>query len=145
MNISMNKISILLSHESLSIIRAYDFIVNAQCGGHSLFVGTTRDHNEGRPSVYKLDFEAYEPMALKEMDQIARYCMLQFGISHMVIHHRLGSVHLKEIAVIIAASAPHRKAAFQATQYAIDQLKKTVPIWKKEYSLNGQHWVSPHP
>lgn len=114
------------------------------CGGVVQFVGSVRNQTQGN-SVLFLEFEAYEPMAIKEMEKIAQQAIHQFGVARLSIHHRLGRVELGEAAVCIAAAAPHRKAAFAACAFAIDTLKETVPIWKKEFFVDGAVWVSATP
>jgi molybdopterin synthase catalytic subunit len=113
-------------------------------GGIVVFVGTVRNVTKGK-AVLHLEFEAYEKMALKEMQKIADNAKSRWGLHAMVIHHRTGLVPIGEEAVVIACSSPHRKEAFQACEYAIDTLKETVPIWKKEIFEDGEVWVSAHP
>ncbi|MFT4523157.1 MAG: molybdopterin synthase catalytic subunit, partial [Bacteroidia bacterium] len=96
-------------------------------------------------AVENLFFEAYEPMAIKELQRIADAILAEFDVKRVAIHHRLGTALVGETAVIIGVSAPHRDAAFKACQFAIDTLKKSVPIWKKEYFADGGVWVSPNP
>lgn len=128
----------------LSIDDCYDFVLNEGCGGLCLFVGTVRNHNKGEV-VTHLDFEAYEAMAIKEMEKIAKKALAMHGVNRICIHHRTGTVGIKEKAVIIAVSSVHRKAAFEACEFAIDALKENVPIWKKEFLLDGSHWVNARP
>jgi len=139
-----NPIDILVSPTPLSLDRCYDFVVNEGCGGICLFVGTVRDHNKGE-DVTHLEFEAYNEMAVKEMHKIAAECCTKFSAKKVAIHHRSGHVSLTEKAVIIAISTVHRKNAFLACEYAIDRLKETVPIWKKEFLQNGSYWVNARP
>lgn len=113
-------------------------------GGTVVFVGTVRNQTKGK-KVVKLEFEAFEPMAIKEMRKIAESIVEEWNALHVSIHHRVGSLDIKDIAVIIAVSTPHRKAAFEACEYAIDTLKETVPIWKKEIFEDGEVWVAAHP
>lgn len=113
-------------------------------GGVVSFVGTVRDHTKGK-AVKHLDFEAYEPMAIKEMHKIAQAAIAKWNLYDMVIHHRVGLVPIGEEAVVITCSSTHRKEAFAACEYAIDTLKETVPIWKKEVFEDGEVWVSAHP
>ena len=113
-------------------------------GGIVVFVGTVRDQTKGK-AVKHLEFEAYEPMALKEMQKIADHATDKWSLHKMVIHHRTGLVEIQDEAVVIACSSAHRKEAFEACQYAIDTLKETVPIWKKEVFEDGEVWVSAHP
>ena len=93
----------------------------------------------------KLDFEAYKPMAISEMRKIAERAVEKYSLNKIAIHHRIDSLAIGEVPVVIAVSAPHRKAAFAACEYCIDMLKETVPIWKKEYFQDGEVWVSATP
>lgn len=137
-------IHISIRSEKLSVDEAYDTILDESCGGNCLFVGTARNKNKGK-DVTHLDFETYGPMAIKEMEKIAQACIDRFGVHKVLIHHREGHVGLKDIAVIIAVASKHRKAAFEACEYAIDTLKDTVPIWKKEHLTDGSYWVGARP
>jgi len=137
-------IDIQIKAETLSIDEAYQKILNEKCGGICLFIGTVRNLNKGK-IVTHLDFETYQPMALKEMAKIADQAIELFQVKNMVIHHRSGHVGISDIAVIIGAASIHRKAAFEATQFAIDQLKLHVPIWKKEFLEEGGYWVGARP
>ena len=95
--------------------------------------------------MLSLEFEAYAPMALSEMQKIANTVLEKWPVLKIAIHHRIGDLRIGEIPVIIAISAAHRQAAFEACQFCIDTLKETVPIWKKEIFDNGEVWVSAHP
>ncbi|NNF36395.1 MAG: molybdenum cofactor biosynthesis protein MoaE [Saprospiraceae bacterium] len=138
------KKNLLISDRSLSLDQCYDFILSDECGGNAIFVGTVRNHNKGE-SVKHLDFDTYEAMALKVMGEVADEAIEKYDIEKIALHHRKGMVSIREKAVIIAVSSAHRDAAFQACRYAIDELKKRVPIWKKEYLENGSYWVNAHP
>jgi len=140
----MKNIDIQILDSPLSIDQCYTFVMDEKCGGICLFIGAVRNFNKGK-EVTKLDFEAYSPMAIKELDKIARLCIEKFEVKKVSIHHRIGEVNIIEKAVIIAVSTPHRKKAFLACEFLIDELKKTVPIWKKEFLINGSYWVSPTP
>ena len=120
------------------------FVADSSCGGVVSFVGIVRDSTDSKP-VLQLDFESYEPMAIREMKKIAETVLEEFSVKKIAIHHRVGSLKIGEIAVAIAVSCPHRKDAFAACEYAIDTLKQTVPIWKKEIFQDGEVWVSAHP
>ena len=113
-------------------------------GGTVVFVGTVRNQTKGK-KVVRLEFEAFEPMAIKEMRKIAEAITDKWNALHVSVHHRVGALDIQGIAVIIAVSTPHRKAAFEACEYAIDTLKETVPIWKKEIFEDGEVWVAAHP
>jgi molybdopterin synthase catalytic subunit len=104
------------------------------------FDGFVRDHSHGRRTLY-LDYEAYESMALAKMHEIGAALHEKFPIHRAAIVHRLGRLEIGETSVFIAVSAPHRPAAFDASRYAIDTLKRTVPIWKKEYFEDGAVWA----
>jgi molybdopterin synthase catalytic subunit len=95
--------------------------------------------------VTKLFFECYEPMALLEMEKIAQHVIDQMWVKKVAILHIVGEKFPGDTVVVIAAAAPHRAAAFEACEYAIDTLKETVPIWKKEYFEDGAVWVASHP
>jgi len=139
-----DNIDILLSTDPLVVDTCYQAVQDNGAGGNVLFVGTVRDQTEGK-KVIKLEFEAYRPMAVKEMHKIGRTIIDRWEATRVSIHHRSGTLALGDIAVIIGVSAPHRRAAFEACQYAIDTLKETVPIWKKEFFEDGAIWVAAHP
>ena len=115
-----------------------------QCGGIDVFIGTVREVTNGK-TVVRLEFEAYEKMAMNEMKKIAEEVLQNWPVHKIVIHHRTGILYIGEIPVVIAVSAAHRDAAFEACRYTIDTLKKTVPIWKKEIFEDGEVWVAAHP
>ena len=105
-----------------------------------MFDGFVRDHSKNRRTLY-LDYEAYESMAIAKMQEIATHLHENFAIHRVAMVHRLGRLEIGETSVFIAVSAPHRAAAFDACRYAIDTLKRTVPIWKKEYFEDGSVWA----
>lgn len=109
-------------------------------GGVVLFLGQTRDHSRGE-KVVGLEYEAYESLALKQMEKIATAARERWPLRALAIVHRLGYLKVGEISVAIAAAAAHRGEAFEACRFAIDTLKKTVPIWKKEFRPDGSFWV----
>jgi molybdopterin synthase catalytic subunit len=109
-------------------------------GALTTFQGITRDNAKGR-QVRFLDYECYEPMALREMQAIGREIASRYAISRLGIIHRLGRLEIGEASVVIAVASPHRQAAFDACKEAIDTLKKRVPIWKKEFFADGEVWV----
>ena len=113
-------------------------------GAIDLFIGNVRDQTNGKP-VLRLEFEAYKPMALQEMRKIAEKAREKWAIHGISLHHRTGILFPGDTAVIIAVSAAHRGAAFEACRFCIDELKKTVPIWKKEIFEDGETWVAAHP
>jgi molybdopterin synthase catalytic subunit len=135
---------IQISDKQLNIQSCIDWVMDAQCGGIDVFIGTVRSTTKGK-QVLMLEFEAYESMALSEMEKIATEAAAKWPVHRVLIHHRTGSLKIGEIPVIIAISAAHRDAAFDACRYAIDTLKKTVPIWKREVFEDGEVWVAAHP
>ena len=137
-------IDIQLSSSPLDPQVCLDYVTNDAAGGIVSFVGTVRNQTKGK-RVLHLEFEAYEPMAIKEMRKIAEAASQQWPVEKISIHHRTGHLDIGEIAVVIAVATPHRKAAFEACEYAIDTLKQTVPIWKKEFFEDGEVWVNAHP
>ena len=137
-------IDIQLLDAPLNATFCQDYVTNEGAGGIVTFIGTVRNQTKGK-TVVKLDFEAYAPMAISELRKIAEQAKERWPVQRIAIHHRVGTLLVKEIAVIIAVATPHRKAAFEACQYAIDTLKETVPIWKKEFFEDGAVWVSAHP
>lgn len=141
----MNRlIEIILSDKTLNEQACLDFVKTDDSGGIVTFVGTVRNQTKGK-RVLRLDFEAYEPMAVSEMKKIAEQAVEKFSLKKIAIYHRVGSLEIGEVPVVIAASAAHRGAAFDACEYAIDALKETVPIWKKEIFEDGEVWVSATP
>lgn len=137
-------VDILLTHESLSVNQVFRGIERNDAGGTVIFIGTVRDNTKGK-RVIKLEFEAYEAMAVAEMRKIAHAILQRWSVLGVSIHHRLGTLTIGEIPVIIAVVSAHRQEAFEACQYAIDTLKQTVPIWKKEVFEDGDVWVAAHP
>jgi len=119
-------------------------VAHPGAGGSVVFIGTVRNQTKGR-QVLRLEFEAYPPMALREMEKIAETARQRWNAWGVCIHHRTGVLEVGEIPVVIAVSTPHRQAAFEACQYCIDTLKETVPIWKKEIFEDGEVWVAAHP
>ena len=111
------------------------------CGAVSLFIGNSRDHNDGR-KVTRLEYEAYEPMALAALEKLERDARKQFKIATCRIVHRLGEVPLAEASVAVVVAAAHRQPAFDACQWAMNELKRAAPIWKKEFfAQGGAEWV----
>ena len=113
-------------------------------GGIATFLGCARDFSEGR-EVSEISFDAYEPMAVAEMQKLRKEAIERFGLIDARIVHRLGVVRAGDSIVFIATGAEHRAPALQACQWIIDELKERVPIWKKEITPQGDSWVTPHP
>ena len=136
---------IQILESELSTAQCIAEVQSDAAGGHVIFIGTVRNSTKGK-NVLRLEFESYVPMAIKEIHKICDTVEEKWpeiiGIS---IHHRTGILSIGEIPVVIAVSSAHRDIAFKACQYAIDTLKKTVPIWKKEIFEDGEVWVAAHP
>ena len=130
----------LLSDEPLSLDRVVDEVRSDEAGAIATFTGTTRVHSRGR-SVTHLDYEAYEGMAEKVMEEIASALRTRYELTAVAIHHRIGRVTIGETSVVIAVSAPHRRDALAACRDAIDELKERVPLWKKEVYEGGEEWI----
>ena len=130
----------VLSDEPLSLERAADEVASDGAGAIATFVGTTRARSRGR-DVIRLEYEAYEGMAEAEMERIASVLRDRHDVIDVAIHHRVGPVEIGETSVVIAVSAAHRAAAFDACREAIDTLKQTVPLWKKELYVGGEEWI----
>jgi molybdopterin synthase catalytic subunit len=128
----------------LNIQSAIDWIMSPESGGIDVFIGTVRNVTKGK-GVIRLEFEAYEAMALSEMDKIASQAAEKWPVQKILIHHRVGVLAVGQVPVVIAVSAAHRAAAFDACRFIIDTLKQTVPIWKKEIFEDGEVWVAAHP
>lgn len=137
-------IEVKISGTTLNIQSCIDWVMSPQCGGIDVFIGTVRNMTKGK-TVVRLEFEAYEAMALKEMRKIAEEVLHKWPVQRILVHHRTGILKTGEIPVIIAVAAAHRDAAFEACRYTIDTLKQTVPIWKKEVFEDGEVWVAAHP
>ena len=115
-------------------------VVPPECGATVTLDGYVRKFTKGRETLY-LVYEAYEPMALKEMQKLIYQAKQQFEISNIGMVHRLGRLEIGETSVVISVAAPHRKAAFAACEWLILELKRTVPIWKKEVYSDGEEWI----
>ena len=111
-------------------------------GGLTLFVGVVRDHADGR-SVTAMEYEAYEPMAEAEMERIEADLAARFPAVRLVMRHRVGRLLVGEVAVVVAASAPHREEAYAACRAGIEEIKARVPVWKREWGPDGSVWVDP--
>ncbi len=124
----------------IDIGKLYGSVSHPSAGGIALFVGTTRNHAHGK-EVLKLEYEAYHPMALKTMSQIADDAKVKWNLHAVAMIHRVGVVEIGEASIAIAVSSAHRNEAFEACRYIIDTLKKIVPIWKKEIYADGEVWI----
>ena len=130
-----------ITTDHLPVGDAYEWAVQPQCGAVVLFSGTVRDHADGRTDVVALDYEAYEEAALERFGEIGKEVRHRYPtVGRIVLWHRLGRLKLQESSVIAVVSAPHRPEAFEAARFAIDALKHSAPIWKKEHWRDGSDW-----
>jgi len=117
-------------------------VSDESCGASAVFLGSVRNDNEGR-AVSGIEYSAYRSMAAREMSAILRETEERFGVTRIVVEHRLGTLALGDVSVAVVAAHPHRAPALDATRYVIEQLKRRVPIWKLEQYLDGtREWVS---
>jgi molybdopterin synthase catalytic subunit len=129
-----------VTNDPIDLQELVDYVGEPEAGAIATFIGTTRNNNEGR-RVIALDYDGYAEMAEKELARIGEDAKTKWPICRMAIVHRLGPVQITEASVIIAVSAGHRDAAFAACRFAIEEIKKTVPIWKKEVYEGGEVWI----
>jgi molybdopterin synthase catalytic subunit len=131
---------VALRQEPLSIDEATEHVRHAGAGAVCLFLGMVRDHNGGR-AVVELEYEAYPSMALAEMGRIAGELVAEIAGVRLAVLHRTGKLRVGDVAVVCAASAPHRAEAYRACRALIDRVKERVPIWKREHGPDGAYWV----
>jgi molybdopterin synthase catalytic subunit len=130
-----------LGADPLPVHAVGEWLVRPDCGGVVTFVGTARDHSDGRPDVDALEYEAYESQVVPRLARIAEEARTRWpGIGHVALLHRIGPLAVTEAAVVVGVSAPHRDEAFAAARFCIDTLKATVPIWKQESWAGGRSW-----
>jgi molybdopterin synthase catalytic subunit len=133
-----------ITDKPINIIKVIEAASLHEAGAINTFIGTIRNQTSGK-TVLRLEFEAYEPMAISEIRKITDQANENWRLLGYAVSHRVGVLYPGDIAVVIAVSTPHRKASFEACQFMIDSLKQTVPIWKREFFEDGDHWVSSHP
>ncbi len=134
----------VITREAIRTQEIIHFLKLGEDGAALAFEGIVRNHTRGRKTLY-LDYEAYEPMALQEMEALASEALAKFQIRDVAIVHRLGRLQIGETSVLIAVASAHRAAAFDACRWLIDTLKRKVPIWKKEYFEDGAVWADGDP
>jgi molybdopterin synthase catalytic subunit/molybdopterin converting factor small subunit len=142
--------SFLITKQILQPPTIKKLVATPSSGAIVIFEGVVRDLHEGR-RVLRLEYEAYDTMALKQLELVGDEILSQFvnrEVHKIAIHHRIGMLEIGDISLLVAISAAHRADAFEAANLAVDRVKETVPIWKKEYGLNGTMWqegISPKP
>jgi MoaE-MoaD fusion protein len=129
-----------ISREPIDIAALRARLLEGDSGAVVIFDGVVRNNTKGRPTLY-LEYEGYEGMALKTLAQIGREVHEKWAINRFAIIHRLGRMEISESSVVIIVTSAHRRIAFEACHFAIDRLKKIVPIWKKEFFEDGEVWV----
>lgn len=132
-----------ISARSLDVMEVIARVSGDEHGGIATFLGAVRNHSRGR-SIDHLEYEAYAEMAVQEMERIAEEAARKWPGVRVAIAHRVGSLPIGELAVVIAAAGSHRAEAFESCRFAIDALKERVPIWKKEVASDGEYWVEDH-
>jgi molybdopterin synthase catalytic subunit len=133
-----------ITDKQIEIQRIIDAAFSDKAGAVNTFIGTVRNQTKDK-KVTRLEYEAYEPMAISEIKKIIELANEKWSITGYAVSHRVGTLYPGDVAVVVAISTPHRKASFEACQYIIDSLKETVPIWKREFFEDGDQWVSAHP
>ncbi|GIN86437.1 molybdopterin converting factor, subunit 2 [Heyndrickxia sporothermodurans] len=130
----------IISKEPINIEEVFKKVVQREAGAITTFIGTVREITGDKRTLY-LEYEAYETMALKKLEQIGREIKQRWPGAKIAISHRIGRLEITDIAVVIAVSTPHRAECYEANRYAIERIKEMVPIWKKEHWDNGEEWV----
>lgn len=135
---------ITLTSDPIDVALALKDLRSEQAGAIDLFLGVVRDNTQDRP-VDRLEYDAYDRMAISEMQKIGEAALERWPVLRYTIIHRKGTLQIGEIAVLIGVATAHRADAFEACRYIIDTIKQTVPIWKKEVFADGEEWVNAHP
>lgn len=132
---------VALTEADLPVQAASSWVVRPQCGATVTFTGTARDHSDGRPDVHRLEYEAYEEQAVPRMEALVAEARRRWpALARVAVLHRTGAVQIGSAAVVVAVSAAHRADAFDAARWLIDELKRSVPIWKREAWAGGESW-----
>lgn len=126
--------------EPIQVDKVIEKVTRREAGAITTFLGTVREWTKGRRTLY-LEYHAYKTMAVKKLSQIGREIQEKWPDTEVAITHRIGKLNISEVAVVIAVSSPHRKAAYEANEFAIERIKQIVPIWKKEYWEDGETWI----
>lgn len=135
---------VALTHDPIDTQKLIDGTRSGEDGAVVVFDGMVRNHSRGRRTLF-LEYEAYDEMAVRQMEELGRKARERFGVRQVTIAHRLGRLEIGETSVVIVAASAHRTAAFEACRWLIDTLKQTVPIWKKETFADGAVWAPGEP
>jgi molybdopterin synthase catalytic subunit len=133
--------SVLIQKEAINIDEILNTGASNSDGSDLIFIGKVRDNSRGK-SVTHIDYDIYNEMAVKELNRIADEASSNHELNRIIIIHRYGRVTLGETSIMILVSSPHRDSSYQASRYIIDEIKKRVPIWKKEFYTDGSEWIS---
>lgn len=137
---SLNESLFEIVKDPISIEKITNKVIRNEAGAITTFVGTVREFTYGKRTI-SLEYQAYEKMAVKMLEQIGKEINDKWNGAKVAISHRIGKLEISEIAVVIAVSTPHRKDAYEANEYAIERIKQIVPIWKKEVWEDGESWI----
>jgi len=129
-----------ITYDALNLNEIVDRVAQDSNGAIVTFLGTTRNHTANRKVLF-LEYEAYRPMADKQLAVVAEEIREKWQVQDVAISHRLGRLEIGEASLAVAVASPHRQVAFEACQYSIDRIKQIVPIWKKEFFEGGEVWV----
>ncbi len=132
---------VAVSADPIDTAMLLDFVGAPECGAVVLFLGTVRNHSKGKREVTHLEYEAYDGMVESKLAEIVSEAMEKWPVPRVAVVHRVGSLGVGESSVAVAVASPHRAEAFEAGRYLIDELKKRVPVWKKEHWPGGAEWV----
>lgn len=139
----MGRIKVALTRQAIDVTLLRDHLPDPDTGAHAWFEGVTRRMTADRETV-KLAYEAFEPMALSELNELAKQACERFNLAAIVIVHRLGEVAIGEPSIVIGCSSAHRVGPLAALPWLMDRIKADVPIWKREHFADGQqHWIHP--
>lgn len=130
-----------VTDQLLSLSQAQEFLTDDACGGQDYFLGTVRDHNEGK-KVTSLEYQCYQKMCEQLLKKFAQEAIETFGVKRVYLVHRFGHLQLKDIAVLVATASAHRDESFKATRFLIEKIKHELPVWKKEHYVGEvAQWV----
>ncbi|WP_191561527.1 molybdenum cofactor biosynthesis protein MoaE [Metabacillus idriensis] len=136
----MKQVQFEITKNPISAEEVSNKVTRREAGAITAFIGTVREFTKGKRTLY-LEYQAYEPMAVKMLEQIGEEIGQRWPDAKTAITHRIGRLEISDIAVVIAVSSPHRKTAYEANEYAIERIKQIVPIWKKEHWEDGTMWI----
>lgn len=139
---TMDPVVDVTSHR-ISVDKVIKSVMDESAGGTVVFIGSVRNRSRGMQRVTRIELESAKDLARADLLRISKKARANFGISRIAIRHRVGRLAVGDVILVVAVSAPHRRAAFAACRYIIDELKKSTPIWKKEFGPRGSIWVQP--